>query len=255
MSNSYSPNNSWQFIQDNFGIIVLCLIFLLGGFFVGSVWTENKNMKTYQAAVIQEDNGKVEKVEDDKASQQEILKEVPPVSDQDHVIGAENPKIYLIAYSDYECSYCQRFHTYLEEIMAEYNDQVAVVLRHFPLSFHTNAQAAAEASECVAADAGNEAFWNYTNELFAQQKELGGKLSPEAIQTAIKASGADEILVNECLDSGEMTELVSNIQTGGAKIGISGTPGTVLVSNDGQFEFISGAQPVPQLKQIIEKYL
>ncbi len=41
----YSAKNVVSFINDNFGIMFISLLFFLGGFFLGSLWTENQLLK------------------------------------------------------------------------------------------------------------------------------------------------------------------------------------------------------------------
>ncbi len=241
-------------LNKNVGPILLAIVFFAGGFFTGTLWTENKILKL-GGSPIQKQVGQPDSVTAPAGEKPDTLNEMPEISKKDHIRGAKNPKIYLVEYSDYECPFCERFHPTTKQILEEYGDDVALIFRHYPLSFHPNAQAAAETAECVASKNGNDAFWKYTDEIFSQNKKLGGKISPEAIDLAITASGANVDAVKDCVDSGEMKELVTAQQNGGAAAGVSGTPGTILVTKDGKKELISGALPFAQVKQVIDKYL
>lgn len=85
------------------------------------------------------------------------------VTDADHVEGDASAKVTLVEYSDFECPYCMNHASTLKQILEEYSGKVRLVYRHFPLSFHANAQLAAEASEC-AGDQGK--FWEMHDKLF-----------------------------------------------------------------------------------------
>ena len=63
--------------------------------------------------------------------------------------GDKNAKVSLVEFSDFECPYCARFFPTVEQVLANYGDKVKFTFRHFPLSFHANAQKAAEAFECA----------------------------------------------------------------------------------------------------------
>lgn len=92
---------------------------------------------------------------------------VPTIDFQrEHIRGNRNARIALIEYSDFQCPFCQRVHPTYEQVMKEYDTKIMWVYRHFPLEFHPNAMPAAEASECVNALAGQDAFWKYSDSLF-----------------------------------------------------------------------------------------
>ncbi|MBU0576107.1 thioredoxin domain-containing protein [Patescibacteria group bacterium] len=240
-------------------MIFLAVLFLVIGFFAGSIWTENQILKSdtkpnKQAANADNPTPTVQPNAQNEPSQ-EVLSKMPQISDQDHKRGAKNPKIYLVEYSDYECPYCEKFHLVMEQIIAEYGDQVSWVYRHYPLAFHPNARPAAQTAECVADLAGDDAFWSFSDAVFAQNKKLGGKLSPEAIDEAVKASGADMAAVKDCAGSSKAADIVTAQMEGGAAAGINGTPGTMLLTADGEYQLITGALPYDQIKQAVEKYL
>src|SRR3989338_8524554 len=101
----------------------------------------------------------------------------PAVAEDDHATGPANAKITVIEFSDIQCPFCQRFHPTLQQLMAEYPNDIKWVYKHFPLSsIHPNAQSAAEASECLAEQLGDEGFFDYLEALFAKQTLLGRDL-------------------------------------------------------------------------------
>jgi protein-disulfide isomerase len=89
--------------------------------------------------------------------------------DGTNVEGSSDAKVDIVEFSDFECPFCTRFYkeTY-EKIKKTYIDtgKVKFSFRHYPLSFHQNAQKAAEASECAASQG---KFWEYHNLLFSSQ--------------------------------------------------------------------------------------
>lgn len=174
----------------------------------------------------------------------EQVGELAVANADDHVRGNLNKaKVVLVEYSDFECPFCNRHHPTMQQIMDDYGDDVAWVWRHFPLSFHQNAQKAAEASEC-AADQGE--FWAMADALTENYDRLSDSLYTQL---------AEEIGLNmnrfqTCLDSGEKAEDVRADMQTGATAGVSGTPATFV---NGQL--VSGAVPYTSFQQIIDAEL
>ena len=89
-------------------------------------------------------------------------------------IGAVEKKIVLLEFSDFQCPFCAQAEPTLKEFMAQHQDQVTLVYKHFPLTqIHPYAQSAAEAA-WAAQQQGK--FWPYHDALFEQQKQLGEDL-------------------------------------------------------------------------------
>ena len=183
------------------------------------------------------------------------LGSVPPVTSRDHVRGDSNASVTLVEYSDYECPFCKNFHSTMQSLMSEYQGKVRWVYRHFPLSFHQNAQKEAEASECIAELAGNDAFWSYTDKIFERTTANGTGFALADLPGLAQEVGADRAKFEDCLNSGKYAAYVEENFTTGAAAGIEGTPGSFVIDSSGRSQIVSGAVPYNQLKAAIESAL
>ena len=174
--------------------------------------------------------------------------------DDDAVLGDENAPVTIVEFSDYECPFCGRFYTQtMPQIDSEYiqTGKVNLVFRDFPLSFHQNAQRAAEAAQC-AGDQGM--YYEMHDQIFDNQQSL----APSIYSSLAEAIGLDVEEFDTCLESGKFTSEVQKDFADGSAAGVSGTPsffvGTV---KDGVLtgQQIGGAQPFQVFQQIIEDEL
>ena len=83
----------------------------------------------------------------------------------DHIMGNPDAEVVIIEYSDFECPYCKAFQPTLKQIVSESNGSVAWIYRNWPI--HQNSVQKLIAAECVAKLKGNDAFWKYSDLLFA----------------------------------------------------------------------------------------
>lgn len=252
-TNPYSFASMVSFINNNFALLLVGGLLFIGGFFAGSLWTENELLKSGGSKVVGVPSAAVPTVGTGETTPPPIDK-MPEVTKDDHIRGNMNAKVVLVEYSDFECPFCARFHPTMEQVKEEFGNDVAWVYRHYPLSFHPNAQKAAEGSECAAAQKGEDGFWAFGDSLI-EVTTRDGRLSADAIQGAATAAGLNMDAFNKCLDGGEMAEKVKQQMAGGSAAGITGTPGTVIVTKDGAQELIPGALGFDQVKATIEQYL
>ena len=184
------------------------------------------------------------------------LAKVPEVTNDDHIRGNKNAAITLVEYSDFECPFCQRYIATLDQIMEEYGDKVRIVFRHYPLSFHQFAQKAAEASECVAEQSGNDAFWKFHDLYFAKTLANGTGYPQEKLaDLAAEAGAGNKEAFQNCLDSDQMAQKVKDQMAAGLAAGVQGTPGTFLITKDGEGGMISGAVPFESIKAVLDEYV
>ncbi|MBS3128389.1 DsbA family protein [Candidatus Woesearchaeota archaeon] len=171
---------------------------------------------------------------------------VPVSADDDAVLGDPNAPVTVIEFSDFECPFCGRaYEDAVKQMKKEYVEtgKVKFVYRDYPLSFHPQAQKAAEAAEC-AGDQGK--YWEMHDKLFENQQSL----SVENHKKWAAELGLNSATFNDCLDSGKNAEEVQKDSQDGNAAGVSGTPTFYINGQE-----LVGAVPYAQLKAVIESKL
>ena len=145
----------------------------------------------------------------------------PKIDKNDHIRGNKNARIALVEYSDLECPFCKTFHPTAQKVVDEYNGKVMWVYRHYPLSFHANAQKESEASECVYDQGGDDAFWKFIDAIYARTTSNGTGFALDKLGPLAAEEGVSEAKFTECLDSGKFAQKVKDQMTQGSKEGVS----------------------------------
>ncbi len=236
-----------------FGIGFVSAILMVGtlGFIILGGCFLNGNCANLNGNAAQADNLAVADEKAPAAAVQVAADEpasIPIVSSADHIRGDENAPITIIEYSDFECPYCSKFHETMVQVMEEYDGQVRWVYRHFPLSFHANAQSAAEASEC-ASNQGK--FWEYADKLVENHTNLG----TEMYLSIAGELGLNTTTFQSCLDDGEEKSTVTAMYQGGIGAGVTGTPGSFIIDSKGSATPIKGALPFETVKTMLDDIL
>ena len=143
----------------------------------------------------------------------------PPVDpDNDHIRGPRDATVVLVEYGDLECPYCARAEPIVRELLAEFDDELSFVFRHFPLAdVHPHAELAAEAAE-AAAEQG--AFWEMHDLLFARQDALE---IPDLLHYAAELR-LDTVRFKDDLRDRRYAGRVVEHAASGERSGVSGTP-------------------------------
>ena len=63
--------------------------------------------------------------------------------------GNKDAKISIVEFSDFQCPYCARLQPTLRDVLKAYPNDVKLVFKDFPLSFHKQAKNAAKASRAA----------------------------------------------------------------------------------------------------------
>lgn len=238
-----TPGNAGPWFSVSMGLIGLIV-----GYMVGMTMGGGVVLPSGQQQVAAQPN--VPSVPAAPAPAAPAAQDVIPVDPQtDHIRGNPSAKITLIEYSDFECPFCARHHPTMQQVVDTYGDDVNWVYRHFPLSFHLNAQKAAEASECAAELGGNDAFWDMADLLIENSDNT--KLVAYAEQIGLNGDA-----LKNCVDSGKYAQRVDDQMAGGSAAGVSGTPGTIILNNEnGESRIVSGAQPFSTFQSVIDGML
>lgn len=169
------------------------------------------------------------------------------------VLGNADAPVTIVEFSDFQCPFCQRFFTdAYPQIKSQYVDtgKVKIIFKHFPLSFHPNAQKAGEASECARTLGGDAKFWMMHDKLFQNQSAL----EVTNLKQYAKDIGLNESQFNACLDNGDTAAKVQADYSLGTSIGVSGTPSFVIGSGDNGTPLV-GALPFASFKTAIDAAL
>lgn len=134
--------------------------------------------------------------------------------------GGSGAKAEMAIFSDFECPYCERAFPSEQNMEKAYGDKLRVTFFNFPLSFHPNAQKAAEGAECAF---DQNKFWEYHDLLFTARKLTVPELKAQA-----KTLGMDSAKFDACLDSGSKANAVSADMAVATNVGVSGTPSYLI---------------------------
>ncbi|MBP9816857.1 MAG: thioredoxin domain-containing protein [Candidatus Pacebacteria bacterium] len=180
-----------------------------------------------------------------------------PVSPEEHVVGNPTGGVVIVTYSDLDCAYCKQFERTMSQIMTDYGagGQVAWVFRHLPLvSSHANAGLHAEASECVAALAGEDAFWRFID-LMHSSAPGTNEFNPNAYTSLLPQVGVEDDAFETCMAEGRYVKKVESDLANALDIGAIAAPYSVVVVKGEEPIAISGALTYGEMKMIIEQAL
>jgi predicted DsbA family dithiol-disulfide isomerase len=158
--------------------------------------------------------------------------------------GPATAPIVLVLFSDFQCPYCREFNLTIEDVMKKYGDKARLVFRQFPLTrIHANAQRAAKASLCAAAQ---NHFWEMHDLLFQNQDNL----KEEDIKSRAKELNLDINAFSSCLDSARIGTMIQDDIRAGSMAGVDGTPALFINGR-----FLGGARSDEEITAIIEEEL
>ncbi|WP_319410116.1 vitamin K epoxide reductase family protein [uncultured Desulfosarcina sp.] len=146
-------------------------------------------------------------------------------------IGAEDPELVIVEFTDYRCFQCKKMHFFLRRIIQEQPGKIRLVHRHFPMDPTINpivhqplhSGAAKLAMLAIIAEE-NQKFWEMNDLLFGiKRKTEAVNMDYFAQQTEIPLETVKAAFRNPKM----WMKLRKDIEDG-IKIGLSGTPGYLI---------------------------
>jgi protein-disulfide isomerase len=162
--------------------------------------------------------------------------------------GPASAPVTIQIFSDFQCPFCDRVRPTVEQILQQYEGRVRLVWRNYPLPFHQQAGLAAEAAMEIFAQRGSEAFWQYHDILFSNQRALARE---DLERYAEQIPGVNMVRFRQALDNRTHQAAVQAdmdaVRRAGAEIG---TPSFFINGR-----LLQGAQPFPAFQAAIDRAL
>ncbi len=157
--------------------------------------------------------------------------------------GPADAWVTIVEVSDFQCPFCGKVVPTINELQKKYGNDIRVVFKNNPLSFHPRAMPGAMAAEC-AREQGK--FWDVYERLFTNQKAL----EDADLEKYAKESGVDMGRWKSCYSSNKYKSRIEEEQRQMVTLGARGTPAFFINGR-----FLSGAQPVQAFEAIIDEEL
>jgi protein-disulfide isomerase len=161
--------------------------------------------------------------------------------EKDPYVGADAPIVTIVEYSDFQCPFCSRLASTLDELVEAYPEDVRLVFKQYPLPMHPDAEPAARAA-LAAHEQGK--FWEMHDLLFANQKALEG---PNLMGYA-QQIGLDIDDFTKRFDSDEVKARVDADFKQGQAVEVRGTPSYYINGR-----FFSGAKSLDDLRALVDE--
>ena len=127
-----------------------------------------------------------------------------------------------------------------------------MIFAHYPLSFHANAQKAAEAIECVIDQWNVLTVLDFKRDYFARWWDANLTIAKEVAEDM----WLDGEALLDCVDFWKYMQKVKNQMAFGQSLWVTWTPGHIIVDNETlEYVKVSGAVPATTFDSYITKIL
>lgn len=166
-----------------------------------------------------------------------------PIPASAPTLGPNGAAVTIVEFSDYQCPYCHRAQSAIDQVMSTYAGKVQLVHRDFPLEGHPGAFPAARASRC-AGEQGK--FWDYHHSLMTEN----GPLDDADLRSRAARLKLEPTAFGACLSSDRHDSSIRESVDAGTKAGVTGTPAYFVNGRA-----LSGALPFESFREIVDAEL
>ncbi|HEV2801298.1 MAG TPA: thioredoxin domain-containing protein [Pyrinomonadaceae bacterium] len=169
--------------------------------------------------------------------QQQPRPAVPPSLQNAHARGRADAPVLIEEYGDFQCPPCGFVHPILKRIEDEYETEVRVVFRNFPLpTLHQHAIEAARAAEAAGLQG---KFWQMHDMLFEKQNEWKDTAIARPLFLGYaRQLGLDLDKFTRDIDSAPVNTRVMNDEQHGTARGVGSTPTVFMNGREIPFEVV-----------------
>ncbi len=145
------------------------------------------------------------------------------VSASDNTKGAENARVSIVEYSDFQCPGCASSYPMIKQLVEAFPNEVSLTYRHYPLNqIHANAQLAGQAAEAAGMQ---DKFWDMHDMLFNTQNQWSNENNPTEFFTKLAESiGLDTEKFGTDLTSKDVVNRVNKDTSEATGLRLPGTP-------------------------------
>lgn len=176
---------------------------------------------------------------------------IPAVNSSDWIEGNPNASTTLIEYGDFECPVCAAYAPVLDQLLSDFNGNLRLVYRYFPLeTIHPNAAVSAAAA-AAAGDQGK--FWEMHDMLFKNQNDWASLSNADAEKAFTTYASQLGLNVNQFVSDMNSATTTNKIQAdyqNDIKMGLTYTPTFVLNG-----KIIQNPTSYAAFKQVIQQSL
>ena len=167
--------------------------------------------------------------------------------------GPSDAPVTIIEFSDFQCPYCARASTVVEELLNKYPEEIRFVYLHYPLGMHDWAKPAAVAADCAAKQS-EDAFWVLHDNFFQSQSNISSESMLQQARSWLQETDVDLdawqiCAADESSPANRGVSLQVDISSATAeRFGLSGTPAFFINGFP-----LNGAHPLEAFDDLIAK--